>query len=155
MNENFEETPQSSRNPAEHDLDNPEALQFEPNALVEEPGRHNIRVKDHEGKSLGSTELYYKETPVPHFKVSELYILPGDDTRGHGYGSQLLSFIEENLQALGKPGLLQDVASTNETNHEAVAGMYERHGWLPVPGRERVFAYNLPEGTEPDVFSIH
>jgi hypothetical protein len=130
-------------------------VSFEPPCITETPGRQRIGIRNETDEMLGSAELLFKENPIPHFVLYELYIRPGNTTRGHGYGSTLLRFIENQLCVIGKAGFLHDVVGINENNTKTVAGMYERHGWIPVPGRKRVFVYNLPQGVHADVFSAH
>ena len=102
-------------------------------------------------KTIGTAELYYHEMPVPHYKVSEIYVYP--DKRGKGYGSQILSSIEEKLRTENIAGLLQDVVGSYEANAKGAVGMYERRGWIPVPNRKNFYAYNMPDNIDVDVFS--
>ena len=103
-------------------------------------------------KLVGTAEIFFHDLPIPHYKLSEIYINP--DQRSHGYGAKLMKALEEKISTENVSGLLFDVVGINKANAKEADGMYERHGWIPVPGRDHYMAYNLPEGVDVSVFSV-
>lgn len=118
-------------------------------ASPELPAQHDIDLEVN-GESVGYAKLVYFSKPVPGYELGMLYI--NEDKRGMGYGSALMDKVESMLKQKGKTGVLREGIAELDPNSPAI-GMYERRGWVPVPGTENEFVFNLPKTVQPDVFS--
>lgn len=71
----------------------------------------------------------------------EFYLVPmvlvGPEKQGHGYGSRILEEITKRLDERGVPGLLMNAVDPQSP----ARGMYERHGWVAIPGHENWLGY--------------
>jgi ribosomal protein S18 acetylase RimI-like enzyme len=117
-------------------------------ASPELPAQHDIDLEI-DGGLAGYAKLVYFSKPVPGYELGMLYI--NEDKRGKGYGSALMDKIESMLKEKGKAGILREGIAELDPNSPAI-GMYERRGWIPVPGTEDEFVFNLPKGVEPSAF---
>ena len=118
-------------------------------ASPELPAQHDIDLEV-DGESVGYAKLVYFSKPVPGYELGMLYI--NEDKRGKGYGGMLMEKIESMLKQKGKTGILREGIGELDPTSPAI-GMYERRGWVPVPGTESEFVFNLPKSVKPEIFS--
>ncbi len=95
-----------------------------------------------DGEVAGYADLEYRNDPFGFYYVQTVLIRKG--FQGHGFGSEMLEKVNEFLDSKNKPGLLLDAVMEDES----AAGVYERHGWVRIPGKKYWFGYNL-ENMEP------
>lgn len=64
--------------------------------------------------------------------LDEFFVLP--EFRGTGIGTKLLEAVAAACRTLGCKAIDLEI----DAAHERVRGLYERHGWTPVPRRRMV-----------------
>ena len=93
------------------------------------------------GKLVGRAKIKYSDVPFSMYWIHDLKIQP--QAQGEGYGSKVMEHIESILLEKNVAGVLLDNISENSPAY----GMYERRGWIKVPGSKYGYAFNLPTGS--------
>ena len=111
-------------------------------ANPEDPSTHDITLEVGD-KEVGYARMLYASSPLPLYEVGLLHV--NEEERGKGFGSKLMAEVERLLKEKGKAGVLHEGIAVHTPGSPAI-GMYERRGWLPIPGAKDWYAFNLPEG---------
>lgn len=111
----------------------------------EEPA-HTIEVVGDDGEVIAQAEINYFSRPMPYYQLTDLYTDRAH--QGKGFASRIMDAFEAKLKTTGKAGFLVDGILPGSD----ASGMYERRGWIPVPGGLGQYVYNLPAGTGPEKF---
>lgn len=93
---------------------------------------------------MSFAELEYHNDPFPFFYVDFVSVEPL--RRGQGFGSAVLEQVNQFLKEKAKAGLLESSISPRNPAY----GLYQRHGWQPVPGADEWFSFNLPKNLPPE-----
>jgi len=112
-----------------------------PEDNYDEPSAHRIELII-DDRVVGEALLEYSSKPFPLYQVSTLQI--ENFLLGRGYGTKIMGNIESLLKKKGRAGVIVDAIHTASP----ASGMYARRGWVPVPGEDSMFAYNLPVGAK-------
>lgn len=99
---------------------------------------HRLELSVH-GENVGYADFEYFSNPFPFYYISFVFVRP--KARNQRFGREIMTTINKFLVDKRKAGLL---VCTIEAE-DATAGMYERYGWQPVPGKPEWYTYNLPK----------
>jgi GNAT superfamily N-acetyltransferase len=91
-----------------------------------------------EGRVIGYANLEYRNDPFPFYYLKLIFI---KGYRGQGLGTQVLTEVNAFLDAKKKPGLLVNAISRTSPARR----IYEKHGWVAIPGHEDWYSYGLPD----------
>lgn len=97
-----------------------------------------------DGEVVGGAEIDYFSRPLPMYYLAELWVEP--EYAGQGNASRIMDKVEAFLKERRKPGVLTEAILDGPAQ-----GMYERRGWVPVPGGLGQHVYNWPEHVSLDV----
>lgn len=89
---------------------------------------HTIEAVDEEGKVVGGAVMKYFSKPIPYYLVDEFYI--DYELHGKRVGSRIMDLVEKKLKEKDRSGVLANGIGQDED----AAGMYERRGWVQIPG---------------------
>jgi len=110
---------------------------------VEDMPQHKFELKDG-NKVIGGAEIDYFSKPLPLYQLTDLWI--DFEYGGRGNASRIMTRVEAFLEERHKPGVLMEAILDGPAQ-----GMYERRGWVPVPGAPGRYVYNWPEHIPLDV----
>jgi GNAT superfamily N-acetyltransferase len=91
---------------------------------------------------VSAAHIEYLSKPLPIYQVSQLYTLPNH--QGRGYASQLMTQVEIFLKTRKKPGVLVDALHSRSL----AQGMYQRRGWIEIPGSHGLLVFNWPKDVD-------
>jgi GNAT superfamily N-acetyltransferase len=114
-----------------------------------EDPQHTLEIIDEKtGETIARAEIEYFSKPIPYYQVSDLYTEQA--YQGRGYASKIMEKIEEMLKKKKRPGFLVDAIFSD---HPA-SGFYQRRGWIPVPGNNEQYVFNLPKNADVKIFQF-
>jgi len=125
-------------------LKNGEQLVYSSSKENKEKGESPIHTIDlfHDGKIIGRAEITYYSKPFPLYQISDLYV--DYEFQGEGRGSEIMSQVESFLNERKRAGVLVEAIDPDSP----ASGMYQRRGWLEVPGQHGLHVYNLPKSAK-------
>ena len=117
---------------------------LKPHEVFEREGyhAHKLELRDDKGEEIGYAEFEYYSDPFPFYYVA--FISVADKYLKKGFGGNILRQVNGFLDSKGRAGLLINAVEQNDP----ARSMYERYGWVPVPGKKDWLAYNLPENLD-------
>ncbi len=99
---------------------------------------HRLELMD-DGQKVGFAELEYRNDPFPYYYV--VYLEVKEQSRGQGYGRDVLRALNDFLDQRGRTGILTDTITPNSP----AAGMYARNNWEPIVGQDGWYIHNPPK----------